>query len=315
MTRGARSGSAALAGQGGPPRAIVPTCLVTRVQAGNRPQRNPGHDSTGPKLAAPLFLFDPGPRGRIGGTARPRCDGRVLALNSYENRVYQVGRDEEPGGRQVLPSRALVDAAILEEHEFALELAARRDPGRGAVDVHRRAVAVRARGFPLRRVSAGRRPLAGTRHAGRPAMDGAVPRRASTTSGARGRFAHRPRAGLAHASAARPRTICSTRLDSDAPRAGVRIAGRRRAELVEQRFAEATPVSHAAPARRLPPGQRAVDRDGPAFRRPRRLHDGPGDAGPVDAAVGAARGDDAPSWPTCSRATASSPTSTTTRLR
>ena len=22
-----------------------------------------------------------------------RCDGRVLALNSYENRVYQVGRE------------------------------------------------------------------------------------------------------------------------------------------------------------------------------------------------------------------------------
>jgi len=23
-----------------------------------------------------------------------RCDGRILALNSYENRVYQVGRED-----------------------------------------------------------------------------------------------------------------------------------------------------------------------------------------------------------------------------
>ena len=51
-------------------------------------------------------------------------DGRVLALNSYENRVYQVGRDDSTPvvvkfyrpGRWSTP-------AILEEHEFALELA------------------------------------------------------------------------------------------------------------------------------------------------------------------------------------------------
>jgi Ser/Thr protein kinase RdoA (MazF antagonist) len=52
------------------------------------------------------------------------ADGRVLALNSYENRVYQVGRDEAAPvvvkfyrpGRWSTP-------AILEEHAFALELA------------------------------------------------------------------------------------------------------------------------------------------------------------------------------------------------
>jgi Ser/Thr protein kinase RdoA (MazF antagonist) len=50
-------------------------------------------------------------------------DGRVLALNSYENRVYQVGREDAPPvvvkfyrpGRWSTP-------AILEEHEFAREL-------------------------------------------------------------------------------------------------------------------------------------------------------------------------------------------------
>jgi Ser/Thr protein kinase RdoA (MazF antagonist) len=42
-----------------------------------------------------------------------RCDGRLLALNSYENRVYQVGIEEaagsgRAGGRgQVLPARTM----------------------------------------------------------------------------------------------------------------------------------------------------------------------------------------------------------------
>jgi Ser/Thr protein kinase RdoA (MazF antagonist) len=52
------------------------------------------------------------------------CDGRLLALNSYENRVYEVGID---GAAPVVakfyrPGR-WSDAAILEEHAFALELA------------------------------------------------------------------------------------------------------------------------------------------------------------------------------------------------
>ena len=50
-------------------------------------------------------------------------DGRLMALNSYENRVYQVGLDE--GGFCVLkvyrPAR-WSDAAILEEHAFVDEL-------------------------------------------------------------------------------------------------------------------------------------------------------------------------------------------------
>ncbi len=37
-----------------------------------------------------------------------RCDGRVLALNSYENRVYQIGiEDARAAGRQVLSARPL----------------------------------------------------------------------------------------------------------------------------------------------------------------------------------------------------------------
>ena len=52
------------------------------------------------------------------------CDGRILALNSYENRVYQVGReDDAPVVVKFYRPERWADAAILEEHEFALELA------------------------------------------------------------------------------------------------------------------------------------------------------------------------------------------------
>ncbi len=51
-------------------------------------------------------------------------DGRLLALNSYENRVYQVGMEEGPPviAKFYRPGR-WTDAQILEEHAFALELA------------------------------------------------------------------------------------------------------------------------------------------------------------------------------------------------
>lgn len=51
-------------------------------------------------------------------------DGRVLALGSYENRVYQVGREEgEPVVVKFYRPDRWSDAAIGEEHGFALELA------------------------------------------------------------------------------------------------------------------------------------------------------------------------------------------------
>ena len=53
-----------------------------------------------------------------------RCDGRLLALNSFENRVYQVGIEDSPPvvAKFYRPGR-WPRAAILEEHAFALELA------------------------------------------------------------------------------------------------------------------------------------------------------------------------------------------------
>ena len=50
-------------------------------------------------------------------------NGRLFALNSYENRVYQVGVDDSPPviAKFYRPGR-WSDAAILEEHEFTLAL-------------------------------------------------------------------------------------------------------------------------------------------------------------------------------------------------
>ena len=58
-----------------------------------------------------------------------RCDGRLLALNSFENRVYQVGLEE---GSSLVAKfyrpRRWSRAALREEHEFAVELAGREIP-------------------------------------------------------------------------------------------------------------------------------------------------------------------------------------------
>lgn len=57
------------------------------------------------------------------------CDGRILALNSYENRVYQVGiEDAAPLVAKFYRPGRWTDEAIHEEHEFALELAAQEIP-------------------------------------------------------------------------------------------------------------------------------------------------------------------------------------------
>ena len=54
-----------------------------------------------------------------------RPDGRLFALNSYENRVYRVGcEDALPCVLKFYRAGRWSDAQILEEHEFATELAA-----------------------------------------------------------------------------------------------------------------------------------------------------------------------------------------------
>lgn len=60
-------------------------------------------------------------------------DGRLLALNSYENRVYQVGMEQGPPvvAKFYRPQR-WSDAQILEEHGFVAELMEREIPVVGA---------------------------------------------------------------------------------------------------------------------------------------------------------------------------------------
>ena len=79
-----------------------------------------------------------------------RGDGRLIQLNSYENRVFQVFLED---GRVVVakfyrPGR-WSDAQILEEHTFAAELAAAEIPvaapwalADGADSVHRAGVSL-----------------------------------------------------------------------------------------------------------------------------------------------------------------------------
>ncbi|MDA3903530.1 MAG: serine/threonine protein kinase [Desulfuromusa sp.] len=54
-----------------------------------------------------------------------RCDCRILTLNSYENRVYQIGiEDSEPLIAKFYRPERWTEAQILEEHDFTFDLAA-----------------------------------------------------------------------------------------------------------------------------------------------------------------------------------------------
>ncbi len=58
----------------------------------------------------------------------PRCDARIFPLNSYENRVYQIGLEEPYDGHARLIGKYYrplrwSDEQILEEHQFTRELA------------------------------------------------------------------------------------------------------------------------------------------------------------------------------------------------
>jgi len=65
-----------------------------------------------------------------------RGDGRLLALNSYENRVYQVGiEDGAPLVAKFYRPLRWSDAAILEEHALVRELAEREIPAVPALEL------------------------------------------------------------------------------------------------------------------------------------------------------------------------------------
>lgn len=58
-----------------------------------------------------------------------QTDGRFLALNSYENRVYQIGiEDQKPIVAKFYRPNRWTHEAILEEHQFALDLSHQEIP-------------------------------------------------------------------------------------------------------------------------------------------------------------------------------------------
>ena len=75
-------------------------------------------------ILTPYYRLDPEELIKVIESIGLLCDGRLLALNSYENRVYQVGiEDAEPLITKVYRPGRWTDEQILEEHAFALEIA------------------------------------------------------------------------------------------------------------------------------------------------------------------------------------------------
>ena len=72
----------------------------------------------------PYYRLDPEQLIKLVESTGLLCDGRLLALNSYENRVYQVGiEDAKPLVVKVYRPGRWSNEQILEEHAFALEIA------------------------------------------------------------------------------------------------------------------------------------------------------------------------------------------------
>ena len=79
--------------------------------------------------AAPYYRLDPDTVLHAVDSTGLRTDGRLLALNSYENRVYQVGLEgADPVVAKFYRPARWSDEQILEEHAFALELDAAEIP-------------------------------------------------------------------------------------------------------------------------------------------------------------------------------------------
>ena len=221
-----------------------------------------------------------------------RGDGRLLALNSYENRVYQVWlEDGTAGRRQVLPARALERRADRRGARVRAELAEREIPV--VAPLASRRTLHRSAAFASRsiRAAAGARPSSTIRNAG---VD---------------RPLHRPHPRRRRARAIRSigRRSTSRRFGDDAARlpARPRLHAGRPAGSVESgdaagAAARATRASSArarCKALRLHgdchAGNMLWTDARPAFRRLRRRAHGTGDAGPVDAALRRPRGDGA----------------------
>jgi len=75
-------------------------------------------------ILTPYYRLDPEEIIRLVESTGLLCDGCLLALNSYENRVYQVGiEDANPLIAKVYRPGRWSSEQILEEHAFAIEIA------------------------------------------------------------------------------------------------------------------------------------------------------------------------------------------------
>lgn len=81
-------------------------------------------DSSNPADVTPYYQLNPDRVMDAVESLGFYCDGRIMALNSYENRVFQVGiEDEQPLIAKFYRPNRWSDAQILEEHQYSLELA------------------------------------------------------------------------------------------------------------------------------------------------------------------------------------------------
>ena len=86
---------------------------------------------TGPRASdhTPYYQLDPDTVLQSIESLGLMADGRLLPLNSYENRVYQVGiEDADPLVAKFYRPGRWTDEQILEEHGFSLEIAAAEIP-------------------------------------------------------------------------------------------------------------------------------------------------------------------------------------------
>ena len=104
--------------------------MVVRTGRQDGPEEVPGSEAApGTSSSHPFDALKPDVIIDAVEAAGFLCDGRVLALGSYENRVYQVGiEDGEPVVVKFYRPGRWTDESILEEHAFALELAAAEIP-------------------------------------------------------------------------------------------------------------------------------------------------------------------------------------------
>ena len=226
-----------------------------------------------------------------------RGDGRLLALNSYENRVYQVGiEDGRAGRRQVLPARrAGATPQILEEHA----LRRRSSPSARSRSCRRWRSTARTlhavRRLPLRRLPrhGGRAPelddpdtlrWIGPLHRPHPRGRRAAAVRAAARARHRRRFGDEPRDFL----------LAHDFVPPDCARPGQRRRSRRSTACGAATTAPATCRCCACTATATP-----ATCCGPTPARTSSTSTtphGPGGAGPVDAAVGRSRRHGARSW-------------------